>query len=186
MCDAAAVRADEAKHGPIPAGSLVCVRTGWAEARYTSSLQYCNVLDEQDIDPTHGLPRMRFPGLTAEAAELLVGERAARGVGIDSLSPDGGSCGDGKFAVRVRERDCVRCVRRFGGGGPIVWRSEAFAPPPLAAGAPRDPGRRPLHPREPLAHRRASRTRRERHCRSAQCGGRAGGPSARLGDGGYA
>ena len=35
-CDAAAVAADEAKHGPIPPRSFVCIRTGWAERHYAS------------------------------------------------------------------------------------------------------------------------------------------------------
>ena len=90
MVGADAIRADEALHGRIPERALVCIRTGWAAARYGSAAAYYNATDEGDVDPYLGLPRMHFPGLTPEAAKLLVLERGAVGVGIDTLSPDGG------------------------------------------------------------------------------------------------
>mmetsp|Transcript_9791 Transcript_9791/g.21877 ORF Transcript_9791/g.21877 Transcript_9791/m.21877 type:complete len:153 (-) Transcript_9791:173-631(-) len=99
MCSGANMGADEAAHGPVARHALVCIRTGWAEARHSSREQYHNVVDEKDIDPTLGAPRMHFPGLTKDAAELLVVERCALGIGIDTLSPDGGGCADGKFEV---------------------------------------------------------------------------------------
>ena len=70
LCDVKAIHDDEAKHGPIPSEALVCIRTGWAEARYQSAERYYNVLDPAEADPTHGLPRMRFPGVATEAAAL--------------------------------------------------------------------------------------------------------------------
>ena len=90
---------DEEMHGIIPPGALVCVRTGWAEQRYHNAAAYRNQCDLEDIDDYLDMPRMHFPGIGADAAALLVRERGAVGIGIDTLSPDGGSCGDGKFAA---------------------------------------------------------------------------------------
>ena len=92
LVDVTAINADEAVHGPIPHGALVCLRTGWAAARYHVSQEaYYNAPDASDLDPTLGIPRMHFPGITAEAAKMLVHERGAVGIGIDTLSPDGGA-----------------------------------------------------------------------------------------------
>jgi kynurenine formamidase len=68
----------EAVHGAIPARSAVLVCTGWSEfladaPRYVSDL--------------------RFPGVSAEAARLLV-ERAVAGIGIDTLGINPGSSTD--------------------------------------------------------------------------------------------
>ena len=94
-----AIEADERAHGPIPHGALICVRTGWAAARYGSRERYLNAADPSDIDPTLNLPRMRFPGVTLAAAELLVRDRRCVGLGIDTLSPDGGGGGAAGFPV---------------------------------------------------------------------------------------
>ncbi len=76
----------------------MCVRTGWAAARYERGLgAYANARDSAELDPTLGLPRMHFPGIAPEAAAFLVEQRRAVGVGIDSLSPDGGSGGERGF-----------------------------------------------------------------------------------------
>lgn len=40
-------------------------------------------------------------GVSAEAARLLIHERQAVGLGIDTLSPDGGDCGGGDFKARA-------------------------------------------------------------------------------------
>lgn len=93
----AAIEADEAQHGPIPEGALVCVRTGWAAARFESRDAYCNMCDPEDIDTGINLPRMHFPGVSKEAAAFLVEQRRAVGVGIDTLSPDGGDGGSRGF-----------------------------------------------------------------------------------------
>jgi kynurenine formamidase len=65
----------EAAHGAIPARAAVLVCTGWSafladDGRYVSDL--------------------RFPGLSAEAARLLV-ERGVAGIGIDTLGIDPGN-----------------------------------------------------------------------------------------------
>ena len=90
MMGADAIAADEAANGPIPPGSLVCIRTGWAARRYADRSLYYNAPDPTALDPTLNLPRMHFPGIDPAAASLLVNERKCVGIGIDTLSPDGG------------------------------------------------------------------------------------------------
>ena len=87
------IAADEARHGKIPHGALVCVRTGWSAARYRDgdAASYYNAPDETDVDPYLSLPRMHFPGVEPAAARFLVEERGCVGIGIDTLSPDGGN-----------------------------------------------------------------------------------------------
>jgi kynurenine formamidase len=81
LLSAADVLEHEALHGLLPPRAAVLVCTGWSafrtdERRYVSDLH--------------------FPGVSAEAARLLVTRRAA-GLGIDTLSVDAGSSTD--FAV---------------------------------------------------------------------------------------
>ena len=85
-----AIAADEAACGRIPHGALVVIRTGWAAARYEDEAAYYNATDPTDIDAYTQLPRMHYPGLAADAARMLVLERGAVGIGVDTLSPDGG------------------------------------------------------------------------------------------------
>jgi len=99
MLTVARVLEDEHKYGPIVPGSLVCVRTGWAESRYHTPEAYFNRPDPEDVDTYLNLPRMHFPGISEEAAKMLVEKRGAVGVAIDTLSPDGGSCSAGTFAA---------------------------------------------------------------------------------------
>ena len=74
------VRAWEAEHGEIPAGTLVLLDTGWSE-RFGEPGRYNNMDDE-------GV--MHFPGYGDDAAELLV-ERDVAGIGIDTPSLDHGA-----------------------------------------------------------------------------------------------
>lgn len=75
------IRTWEDKHGVLPRGAFVIARTGWG--RYWSEpRKYVNADDKK-------VPH--FPGFSAEAIHYLVGERAIRGVGIDTLSIDVGS-----------------------------------------------------------------------------------------------
>ncbi|MEM6787960.1 MAG: cyclase family protein [Myxococcota bacterium] len=73
----------EAIWGPIPLESLVVFNTGW-HARFNDPEGYLN----RDAEG-----RMHFPGLSREAAELLVA-REVVGVGIDTLSVDSGASED--------------------------------------------------------------------------------------------
>lgn len=81
-CDYALSAADildhEAVHGELPARAAVLVCTGWS-AFVTDAARYVSDL--------------RFPGVSAEAARLLV-ERGAAGLGIDTLSVDRGISDD--------------------------------------------------------------------------------------------
>lgn len=85
---AADVRAWEAEHGKIPAGSLVILNTGWHK-RFANPKKYINMGDDKV---------MHFPGFGPDSAELLV-ERDVVGIGIDTLSLDNGPSKD--FASHV-------------------------------------------------------------------------------------
>jgi kynurenine formamidase len=83
---AAHVEEWEKRHGRIPEGAIVLLRTGWA-SRWPDVQRYRN----QDAQA-----RMHFPGYSVEAAKLLV-ERKVSGLGCDTLSIDYGASED--FAV---------------------------------------------------------------------------------------
>jgi len=76
----------EKRHGQVPKGAIVLLRTGWA-ARWPDAQRYRN----QD-----GQGRMHFPGFSAEAVKVLI-ERKVSGLGCDTLSADYGASTD--FAV---------------------------------------------------------------------------------------
>jgi kynurenine formamidase len=74
------VAAWEQAHGRIPAGAIVLLHTGWGR-HWTNVARYQN----RDVQG-----RLHFPGFSAEAAKLLIHERGAKGIGIDTLSVDYG------------------------------------------------------------------------------------------------
>jgi kynurenine formamidase len=74
------------RHGPIPAGAIVLLRTGWA-SRWPDVHTYRN----QDARG-----KMHFPGFSVESAKLLL-ERRVSGLGCDTMSIDYGASAD--FAV---------------------------------------------------------------------------------------
>jgi kynurenine formamidase len=76
----------EKRHGRIPEGAIVLLRTGWA-SRWPDAKTYRN----QDAQG-----KMHFPGFSAGAAKLLL-ERKVSGLGCDTMSIDFGASGD--FAV---------------------------------------------------------------------------------------
>src|SRR5260370_6081747 len=77
------IEAWEEKHGKIPAGAIVVLRSGWA-SRWPDVARYRN----QDA---HGT--MHFPGFSVEAAKLLL-ERKISGLACDTLSIDPGNSPD--------------------------------------------------------------------------------------------
>ncbi len=76
----------EKRYGPIPAGVIVLVRTGWGKywpdkRRYLGS------------DKPGDTANLHFPGVSRQAAELLAARRIA-GLGIDTASIDHGPSKD--------------------------------------------------------------------------------------------
>ena len=86
LLPAARVAEWEKRHGRIPEGAIVLLRTGWA-SRWPDAQKYRN----QDATG-----KMHFPGFSVEAAKLLI-ERKVSGLGCDTLSIDYGASSD--FAV---------------------------------------------------------------------------------------
>jgi kynurenine formamidase len=76
----------EKRHGQIPEGAIVLLRTGWA-SRWPDAQRYRN----QDAQG-----RMHFPGYSVVAAKLLI-RRKVSGLGCDTMSADYGASED--FAV---------------------------------------------------------------------------------------
>ena len=73
----------ERKHGRIPEGAIVLLRTGWT-TRWPDVQRYRNS-DAQG--------KMHFPGYSSAAAKMLL-ERGVSGLGCDTLSADPGNSGD--------------------------------------------------------------------------------------------
>jgi kynurenine formamidase len=84
---AADVLAWEAKHGAVPAGAIVLLRTGWG-ARWPERKRYFG-------DDTPGdASKLHFPSYGAESAKLLVEERRVGALGVDTASIDHGPSRD--------------------------------------------------------------------------------------------
>ena len=77
------IEAWEERHGKIPAGAIVVLRTGWA-TRWPDVARYRN----QDANG-----KMHFSGYSVEAAKVLL-ERKVSGLGCDTLSIDPGNSPD--------------------------------------------------------------------------------------------
>ncbi|HUK52041.1 MAG TPA: cyclase family protein [Candidatus Binatia bacterium] len=73
----------ESRHGRIPRGAIVLMRTGWVE-RWPDVTRYRNM----DVAGT-----MHFPGYSVEAVKLLL-DRGVFGLCIDTLSVDYGASKD--------------------------------------------------------------------------------------------
>ena len=76
----------EKRHGEIPEGAIVLLRSGWS-SRWPDAASYRN---------EDGAGRMHFPGFSVEAVEELI-ERKVSGIGCDTMSVDPGASED--FAV---------------------------------------------------------------------------------------
>jgi kynurenine formamidase len=74
----------ETAHGPLPAGALVAMYSGW-EARLADPASFINM----DADGVQ-----HYPGFHPEAAALLVEERDIVGIAVDTLSQDYGASTD--------------------------------------------------------------------------------------------
>lgn len=84
------IEAWEARHGKIPAGSLVVLNTGWHK-RFGNPEQYVN-MDGSNV--------MHFPGHHPSSAKVLL-DRGIAGVGIDTLSLDHGPSKTFAFHVEI-------------------------------------------------------------------------------------
>ncbi len=78
------VVAFEERHGSIPAGSVVLLRTGW-DRYWPDARGYLG-----DVRPGDA-SKLRFPGFGASGARVLVEERGVVGLGVDTASIDVGS-----------------------------------------------------------------------------------------------
>jgi kynurenine formamidase len=81
------LRAFERRHGRIPDGAIVLVRTGW-DRHWGDPARYLGRAAAGDAENLH------FPGLEAEAARWLTTARRVRAVGIDTASIDHGPSRD--------------------------------------------------------------------------------------------
>lgn len=79
----------ESQHGPIPDGTIVAMLSGWDA--FVGDSKFRNA-DDAGV--------MHFPGFHIEAIEMLLGERNAKGIFVDTLSLDFGPSPD--FAVHYR------------------------------------------------------------------------------------
>ncbi|MDX1648425.1 MAG: cyclase family protein [Myxococcota bacterium] len=81
------VEAFEARHGRIPRGAIVALRTGWS-ARWPDAAAYLGDDTPGDASSLH------FPSYGAEAARLLVEARGVAVLGVDTASIDRGASED--------------------------------------------------------------------------------------------
>lgn len=77
------VLAFERRHGPIEAGTIVLLRTGWS-SRWPDRRRYLG--DDSPGDAS----RLHFPSFGDDAARFLVEERRAKALGVDAGSIDYG------------------------------------------------------------------------------------------------
>ncbi len=81
------IAAWERRHGRIPDGAIVLMRTGWAKY-WPDRKKYFGT------DTPHDPATLHFPGFSKETAEFLLKERKIDGVGIDTASIDYGQSRD--------------------------------------------------------------------------------------------
>lgn len=96
------LQAWEVRHGPLPDGGILLLRTGWGRL-WGDRAAYLGT-------PATGpgaVPDLHFPGLAPEAARWLVGERGVAAVGIDTPSIDRGQSADFGSHVALYGADIV-------------------------------------------------------------------------------
>ncbi len=81
------LRTWEARHGRIPEGAMVLLRTGWS-ARWPDKKRYLG--DDTPGDASH----LHFPSYGADAARILVTDRKVTALGVDTASIDHGPSKD--------------------------------------------------------------------------------------------
>ncbi len=81
------LRTWEARHGRIPEGAMVLLRTGWS-ARWPDKKRYLG--DDTPGDASH----LHFPSYGADAARILVADRKVTALGVDTASIDHGPSKD--------------------------------------------------------------------------------------------
>jgi kynurenine formamidase len=115
----------ERAHGPIPAGAIVLVHTGWA-ARWPDRARYLGTAGND-------ASQLRFPGVSAEAARWLTTARAIHAIGIDTASIDHGPSRD--FAAhRVLGNANVPVFENLTGLGTLPPRGALFIGLPMKIG----------------------------------------------------
>ncbi|MGH9903826.1 MAG: cyclase family protein, partial [Pyrinomonadaceae bacterium] len=87
LLSVADIEAWERRHGRIPAGAIVLVRTGWGKF-WPDRKHYLGSDVHGDASDLH------FPGVSREAAQMLATRRCVDGVGIDTASLDHGPSKD--------------------------------------------------------------------------------------------
>ncbi|MGW8268435.1 MAG: cyclase family protein [Longimicrobiales bacterium] len=75
----------ESRHGPLPDGAILLLRTGWGE-RWPDPLRYLGT----ELKGPEAVAELHFPGLAPEAAQWLVDNRNIASLGIDTPSIDYG------------------------------------------------------------------------------------------------
>ena len=75
----------ESRHGPLPDGVILLLRTGWGE-RWPDPVRYLGT----DLKGPEAVAELHFPGLDPEAAQWLVDNRNIASLGIDTPSIDYG------------------------------------------------------------------------------------------------
>ena len=90
----------EGRHGRIPDGSIVLLRTGFG-TRWPDRASYMGT-DERGPG---AVAKLHFPGLSAEAATWLIAERSIDAIGIDTPSIDRGQSAGFESHRILFERD---------------------------------------------------------------------------------
>jgi kynurenine formamidase len=85
LVSVADLQAAEQRDGPLPAGAIVLIRTGFS-GRWPDALRYLGTAERGAEAAT----RLHFPGLHPDAAAWLVDNRDPGAVGIDTASIDHG------------------------------------------------------------------------------------------------